>query len=268
MFGARWPARGPNACAASAPAVIAVRKLLNGLWLGLGAAGLALLVGVLPRVGDFVATVELKTYDRRLRLAADPSSVSPDIVLVEIDETSVRALEAVAGRWPWPRVVHSSVIDFLARAGARVIAYDVLFDEHDRRTGFPYGADQWSGAQSDAALVESAAASGRVITIADVTYEGRVAGGAPPEAALSATGYDPGSGFERRPSVRPAFGELAKASLAVAHSGMLLDPDGPVRWTIPFVRAGGQALPSLGVAAALAAKGVRPATCTSRATAS
>ncbi len=237
----------------------AARRLLNGTGLGLGAAALTLLLGALPWVGGFVETVELKTFDRRMRLMADPASASRDIVLVEINETSLRALEPVAGRWPWPRVVHSSVIDFLARAGARVIAYDVQFGERDRRSGFPYGADQWSGEESDAALVESAKASDRLITIADVTYEGLAAGGdASSDEALPATGYAPGAGFEERPSAHAPFAELAAASLAVAHSGFVLDADGPVRWTSPFVRVGGQALPALGVAAAVAAAGIGP----------
>jgi adenylate cyclase len=236
----------------------AARRVLNGTGLGLGAAALALLVGALPWVGPFVETVELKTFDRRMRLTADPTSASRDIVLIEINETSLRALEPVAGRWPWPRVVHSSVIDFLARAGARVIAYDVQFGERDRRTGFPYGDATWSGAESDAALVEAVRASGRVITIADVTYEGVAEGGdVPPDEALEATGYDPGAGFEARPAARPPFADLAAASLAVGHSGFVLDADGPVRWTLPFVRVGGQALPALGIATALAAAGIR-----------
>lgn len=237
----------------------AARRLLNGTGLGLAAAAVSLLLGALPWVGGFVETVELKTYDRRLRLAADPSTATADIVLVEINEFSLRALEPVAGRWPWPRVVHGSVIDFLARAGARVIAYDVLFTERDARSGFAYGDSQWRGDESDEALVQSTAAAGRVIHIADVTYEGLAGSVGPPaDASLPATGYDPGAGFEERPSARPPFAGLLAASRAIGHSALVLDADGPVRWHVPFVRAGGVTLPSLGVAAALAALGVAP----------
>jgi len=237
----------------------AARRTLNGTGLGLGAAALALLLGALPWVGGFVETIELKTYDWRLRLTADPSTARTDIVLVEINEFSLRALEPVAGRWPWPRVVHASVIDFLARAGARVIAYDVLFGERDARVGFPYGESTWSGEQSDRALVESTAAAGRVIHIADVTYEG-LAGDESPlaDTHVPATGYAPGAGFEQRPGARPPFAELAAASLTIGHSALILDADGPVRWHVPFVRVGGQTLPSLGLATALAALGVAP----------
>jgi adenylate cyclase len=85
-----------------------------------------------------------------MRLTADPAAARSDIALVEINETSLRALEGVAGRWPWPRLVHASVIDFLARAPARVIVYDVLFTERDSRVGFDYGDSKWTGQESDA----------------------------------------------------------------------------------------------------------------------
>jgi len=236
-----------------------VRKLLNGLWLGLGAAGLALLVGVLPRVGDFVSTVELKTYDRRLRMTADPATADPDIVLVEINEFSLRALEPVAGRWPWPRVVHSSVIDYLTAAGAKVIAYDVLFTERDTRTGFAYGGDTWSGAESDAALVSSVKKAGTVVLLADATFSG-LEGGAtmPDQSAAPDQGYRLGPRVESQPSIVPPFEALARAGRGLGENLFVLDADGPIRWVVPFVRAGDRALPSLGVAAALAAEGVRP----------
>ena len=41
--------------------------------------------------------------------------------IVEIDEQTLRALEPVAGRWPWPRLMHSALIDFLARGPAAVV---------------------------------------------------------------------------------------------------------------------------------------------------
>jgi len=53
----------------------------------------------------------LDAFQKRhaLQLAPDP-----DIVLVDIDEKSLAAMEPVAGRWPWPRVVHAELIEGLA----------------------------------------------------------------------------------------------------------------------------------------------------------
>lgn len=51
----------------------------------------------------------------------------PDIVIVAIDNRSVAAL----GRWPWPRDRHQALLDQLAKAQPKAIAYDVLFVEAD-----------------------------------------------------------------------------------------------------------------------------------------
>ena len=45
--------------------------------------------------------------------------------IVAIDEDSLQRL----GSWPWPRALHAALIDRLRAAGARAIAYDVLFVE-------------------------------------------------------------------------------------------------------------------------------------------
>jgi CHASE2 domain-containing sensor protein len=44
--------------------------------------------------------------------------LSPDVVVVDIDNASVSAL----GRWPWPRNVHARLLDTLARAMAAVVS--------------------------------------------------------------------------------------------------------------------------------------------------
>jgi adenylate cyclase len=240
--------------------ILQFRRLLAGLALGLGAAAIALLAGVAPFVSSFLETIELKTYDRRMRLTADPTAALRDIALVELNETSLRALEPVAGRWPWPRVVHASVIDFLARAPARVIVYDVLFTERDSRVGFDYGDSKWSGAESDAAFVKAVAGAGNVILLADAVYEGVEGGALPPVSARAwrDPGYRLGPDIEERPVVTPPFADLADAGLALGHNLAVFDEDGPLRRVVPFIRSGDRVLPSLGVAAALGAGRIPP----------
>ena len=102
-----------------------MRKALIGAGIGLTAALCALALGQLP----FVDVVELKTYDWRMRATAGSASARDDIVLVTIDEESMRGLEPLVGRWPWPRLVHAEVLNYMARAQPRVVLYDVLFTE-------------------------------------------------------------------------------------------------------------------------------------------
>ena len=74
-------------------------------------------------------------------------------------------MEPLVGRWPWPRLVHATVIDYLAAAGAKVIGYDILFPERDIRK-FMVGDTEWTGTESDAALVESTKNAGNVVHVA------------------------------------------------------------------------------------------------------
>ena len=233
-----------------------MRKVLVALSFGVAAAVLAALAF---RVG-FFEDVEAATYDWRVRLIADGSSARRDIALVLIDETSVRMLEPEVGRWPWPRLVHAQLVNYLARGPARAIGYDILFGEADR-TSFTLGGETWSGAESDAALAEAITRAGNVVMTADVSVElaedtTRLAGGtAAPDA-----GYRVGDLFETRSSIQQPFAGLAVGARAIGHNLVVLDRDGPVRRAVPFVRVGGRAVPSLPLAVAALAAGVAPGT--------
>ncbi|HEX3704253.1 MAG TPA: adenylate/guanylate cyclase domain-containing protein [Vicinamibacterales bacterium] len=237
-----------------------MRKFAAGITIGLAATVLVLGTDALfTRFSGGGTTplqaVELKTYDWRLSHTAQPQTARRDIVLVEIDEASLRTLQPFAGRWPWPRVVHSSLIDFLAGAGAKVIAYDIDFAEADTRVGFKYGDSTWSGADSDRALAESIQKAGNVILLADASFDAETAEvqRVPQRGfALDVPGI-----IDRR-GVLPPFDVLARAASGLGHNLFILDPDGPIRHIVPFVRSHGRVLPSLGVAAALRVAGIQP----------
>ncbi len=224
--------------------------------LTLSASALAWLLHFLP----IVRTIEWKLYDLRARHTLDPRHAPANIVLVEIDEDSLRDLAPLVGRWPWPRVVHSRIIDFLARGPARVIAYDVLFAEPDRQLGFELAGETWTGEESDRAFVESVRRAGTVVSLADAVFQGsQDAREAADEArAVPDRGFRLDDTIEDRPDVLPPFGDLAGASLAIGHNYFVLDDDGPVRRTVPFVRSQRVIVPSLSMAAFLAAERIDP----------
>lgn len=233
------------------------RRLLAGAALG-AASAVAILVLASASPGIF-ETAELKTYDWRVRLAADARSVNRDIVLVEINDTTVRDMARVFGHWPWPRMALSYVVDFLHRAPAKVVAVDITLPEPDRVDRYDIAGDKWSGAESDRALADSVRTSGNVIMLADVIGEGLASGERDTAAAQwRDPGYRVGDRAEPRPIVLAPYQELADASAALGHNFLALDPDGPARRIAPFVRSDGKALPSLGMAAALMAEGLTP----------
>ena len=121
------------------------RRQLSAMVLAIGAGG-------------WLDRAEMATYDWRTKLTADRSPANPEIVLVEINDSSVRDLSFFYGRWPWPRLAFADLITYLNRAPARVIAVDFTFPEEQHDVTFKIGGaggESWTGEQSDKALVEA-----------------------------------------------------------------------------------------------------------------
>jgi adenylate cyclase len=231
------------------------RKVAAGLALGALAAFVVLTLGAL----GYLETAELKAYDWRVRRTADSASASPDIVLVEINDNSIRELEPVFGHWPWPRRALAYVVDYLHRAQAKVVAIDLTLAENDRVQQYDIDEEKWSGAKSDAALADAVRKSGNVIMLADAVSEGLVSGEKERNASTwRDSAYHLGDRAEARPVVLAPYQGLADAAAALGHNLLFLDKDGPARRMVPFIRNEAKDLPSLGVAAAIRAAGIQP----------
>ena len=76
-------------------------------------------------------------------------------MIVGIDEPSFADLEL---QWPWPRSVHARLVSELHRAGASVIAFDVVFAD-------PTAEDE------DRAFAEAIRATGEVVLAGDLEYQ-------------------------------------------------------------------------------------------------
>ena len=222
----------------------------------IAAAVLAAALGLL----DFFRNIELQTYDLRVAATAQPSAPAENIVLVAIDNESIRRMEPLVGRWPWPRLVHATVIDYLAAAGAKVIGYDVLFAERDIRK-FMVGDTEWTGEESDGALVESTNKARNVVHIAEVSSPELIDPARALTAHLDAAALNirvPDFGcVEQRPVLTPPFPALSLVSARIGHSLFPLDADGPVRRVSPVVKVGDRSIASFALATTIAA-GVTP----------
>ncbi|CAB3680649.1 Adaptive-response sensory-kinase SasA [Achromobacter deleyi] len=95
------------------------RTSRSGLWLTVVLALLAALLGSFNGLGR----IDQILYDRAVALTG--RDMSPDILIVAIDDTSIEAL----GRWPWRRAVHAALLDRLQ--GARAVGLDLIFAEPD-----------------------------------------------------------------------------------------------------------------------------------------
>ena len=217
-----------------------VKRLGRGLLSGAVAGAIALLIGT----SGLSRTIEMKLFDWRTRIAASARAATPDpeIVLVNIDDDSVKRMEPLVGRWPWPRLVHAELIDYLARGGVKAVLYDVLFAESDR-SKFMVGETEWTGEESDQALVDATARAGNVVHVAEAASAALVDSSKSVVAPLRDI---PGLNrlfavspcVERRPQITPPFPALARAARAIGHSLVVYDADGPLRRVVPFVRVG------------------------------
>ncbi|MCP4673301.1 MAG: CHASE2 domain-containing protein, partial [Desulfobacula sp.] len=88
-----------------------------------------ILIGILAYRQNFVFLdfVEKKTIDLRFKTRGNIPTGS-DVVLAVIDEKSID----IEGKWPWPRSKIADLVTSLSNAGAKVIAFDIVFDEPDR----------------------------------------------------------------------------------------------------------------------------------------
>ena len=230
--------------------------------MGLGALAAVIVLGLAAST-DLLDRYELNTYDWRMRLAADPATLNKDIVLVAVNDLSIRQLQdGYRMRWPWPRVAFGLAIDFLRRGGAKVVAVDFSFTERDHVVTYVFDDpnDKWSGPQSDRALADWTRESGRVVMLADAVYLG-IEGADQKDANATAWRGSPfrmGPRAEPRPLVLAPYQELADAAAALGHNLLTRDDDGTARRMPPFIVSAGKELPSLGVATALLAGGFRP----------
>jgi adenylate cyclase len=236
-----------------------VRKLIAGVSLGVGAAGIILLLAS----AGLLETVDLKTYDWRMRTAADLRARSgqplahPDIVLVEINDASIRELAPLVGRWPWPRALTGLLIDYLNRGKPKSIAVDVGFWEPEREAAYRFLGEEMTSARSDQALADAVRRAGNVILLADAVNPGFV-NREVEQLPWNAPEYRLGPVIEERPVITLPYESLAASAAGFGHNFLTLDRDGPARRMAPFVRKAGRYMPSLGIAAALAAGGYAP----------
>ncbi len=226
------------------------RQLARGAVIGLGIAALVLaLRGTQP-----LQVAEAKLYDARVQWLSNPETADPEIVVVAIDENSLEVYREKLGRWPWPRDVYSTIIEYLHAAGARLVVFDILLPEPDL-----------ARAPADSSLAEIIAASEFVVlaltfTRGDSTRaaewerlrareqpgweEGRslLRGftlGAAPEAAGSSFAY-----------AEPPYSLFLRGARGLGSVSLDPDPDGVVRRQRLVYGHQGELYPSLPLAAA------------------
>ena len=212
----------------------------------IGLAATLLALGVAALGGAGATALEWSVYDRGVRARA-AAPVSPALLVVARDPAS----EARFGAGSWDRAVLARLITSLSRAGAAAIGFDVPLGQPS--------APGRGGASSDALLSQATALTNAVVY--PISLE--LTRAAPLDGHLAAhRSWLPGARMPLAlPAALPFAGPLpglAQHARAVGHTLAAVDPDGVVRRVPVFVRLDDAAVPSFGLALAMAFMDVRP----------
>lgn len=225
---------------------------------------------------DIFNTFEKKTLDYRFRWLTNPKEARNDIVIIDIDEETIKNMEGLYGRWPWTREVHGDVLKYLK--GAKAIIFDVLFTETSRalvskeeveeavlkvdevmRSEIPQKPEAVKGIINsfyhdyDKLLAERCVRAGNVYlsAIFQPGEEEKIEGNWINKFALPIK-FTPGlktiKGFDSVTSPLPILCDAVKG---VGHINMIPDDDGPVRRTYTLINFNNRLYPSLSLAAAM-----------------
>lgn len=109
------------------------QQALRTVVIALLSLGLTALLSLSPIYRDLHRFI----VDAEYRLTAEPLSFD-DIVVVDIDESSLIALESQLGAWPYDRDIYAFISEYLIAAGVRQVGFDILLSEAR------YGDDQFA----------------------------------------------------------------------------------------------------------------------------
>ncbi|HLD66249.1 MAG TPA: CHASE2 domain-containing protein, partial [Pseudomonas sp.] len=70
--------------------------------------------------------------DWLIRQRAQRQTANPNLVIIDIDDTSLQVLSEEAGKWPWPRSLHAELLEYLLPQQPKAVVFDLLFSEPDR----------------------------------------------------------------------------------------------------------------------------------------
>jgi adenylate cyclase len=191
---------------------------------------------------------EYSTWSWREKLLAQPSPYTQDIKIILLDQTSLDWGASVNGlSWPWPREAYAPIIRFLQRAGAKIIAFDVLYTEAS-----VYGVD-------DDQVFANAMADNKVVLPVFLGEQAKQRSNWPDTVASSSIkiqGLEQWQKLANLSAVNKTHAtfpidRLAKAASILSHIDELPDSDGVFRRASLFRVFDQQIIPSVGLAALL-----------------
>jgi len=206
-------------------------------------AALGLLAWLIVLVFYFTQTLEpfeLKAYDRLCQMGLAGGRAPSEIVLVTVDQGSLDAAQKAGVNWPWPRQMYAPLVQYMTLAGARAVAFDILYTEPSAY-----------GVEDDGIMAEALRENGHVQLALFLSQETR-----PPrpweDHVLKKAGLPLEDRSGRPPvlssSMVPPIRILAEGARGFGNVKISPDPDGTYRRVPLAFRYGDLWVPSLGLA--------------------
>jgi adenylate cyclase len=223
-------------------------------WFGLTrTTGFLLLAGFIAlRIWDPVALENLRLRSFDFYQTIKPRIAAPNqrpAVIVDIDEASLQAL----GQWPWPRTVIAEIVARLQQAGAKAVAFDIMWSEPDRMS--PANVAQSLPQIDEATRDKMKSLPSNDQVLAAVMSQGKVVLGqaavivptsAPPEtSAMVFLNADPGPFLFKFEGLLRNIPILDQAAAGRGNLTVIPERDGVVRRVPLVLEAAGQRVPSL-----------------------
>lgn len=221
------------------------RKIIHGFLIGVICSAVA----VSLYFCGLLNWIENPLWAWRVKYCAARSSSTDKIRVILIDQKSLTWGKQVnKWSWPWPRSVHSAVIDFCKRGGAKAVIFDFLFTEPS-----PWGVDddeRLGAAMRSMPGFATALSTGNSQGEFDRWPDGV------PRMEISVTGLDTLAGAGDRLRVTKGdfpIPEIATNCRVFGNVLISAQEEGVIRRITPFHIFEGQFIPSLGLSAYLAA---------------
>ncbi|MDA8404835.1 MAG: CHASE2 domain-containing protein [Desulfobacteraceae bacterium] len=183
--------------------------------------------------------------DFRWKYCVRKDLADKNTVIVAIDDNSIAELSSKFNyRWPWPRQFYGIVVDYLKKAGAKSVVFDMLFTQSE------VGRLDVDGTASEKAFADSMVDFGSAILGENLSMEmgSENQSWVGKELVFENSGKLP---VETYPSVERPIPELAKSATAIGVVNLHPDEDGVCRRMPLVYNVNGKLHPQLSMAAYL-----------------
>ncbi|NDJ75444.1 MAG: CHASE2 domain-containing protein [Chloroflexi bacterium] len=224
-------------------------RIAISLGVGLGVAALVLLVWW----GDLFVSTRLRFTDV-FYVEKEPSS-QLDVVIVAVDDATLDSYGSALVSWP--RRHHVTLVNILSDAGARVVAFDILFGAQPATETADPVTGQTVLAGGDPALAAAFTQAADFKTVETGDGDTNVVNTRVVLPVVGALRQASTGSIEYAEFLLPSQ-ELREAARMLGHTNMLTDPDGSIRWLSTRVQAGDQTYLSFSLVTFMAATGATP----------